>query len=195
MSYPPPPEESPQPGQDQPEPGPPGHGQGQAQQGSGQGGHGDFGQPGYGQQPPYSYDPNQPLYGHGPGQYPPGHPAAQQPYGYAQAPYQYGSYYALSTKPEHPEAVPSLVIGVIALGAGLMPFLLGLPLLLGPWAWIKSRRTLGEIDVSGGQLGGRGQAKGGYICGVIATALLILWVMGLSVLVAITVLAHARTTP
>jgi hypothetical protein len=187
MSYPPPPEG--EQGPDQPDAGGPGHGPGRpGQPGYGQPGHGPGG---YGQHPPpYGHDPNQPAYGYGQGQHVHGHPPAQHPYGFAQPPYQYGGgYYASAIRPEHPEAVPSLVIGVIALGAGLMPFLLGLPLLLGPWAWIKGRRTLGEIDVSGGHLGGRGQAKGGYICGVIATALLILWVMGLSVLAALTLLA------
>lgn len=189
MSYPPPPEgESPQSGPDRPDAGPPGYGQGQGQPGYGPGG---YGHPGHGQgQPPFGHDPHQPPYGYGQGRHVQGHPPAQTPYGYAPPPYQFGGgYYGSPIRPEHPEAVPALVIGAIALGAGLMPFLLGLPLLAGPWAWIKGRRTLAEIDVSGGQLGGRGQAKGGYICGVIATALLILWVMGLSALVAVALLS------
>lgn len=171
MSHPPPPEG------ESSESGGPDHGQ----QGYGQG------QPPYGQQQPYGYDPGQP-YGYGQGQQPYGQ---NQPYGYGPAsPYQQG-YYPGGPRPEHPGAVPSLVIGVIALAGG---FVCGLPFLLGPWAWVKGKRTMDEIDASGGQVGGRGMAHGGYICGIIATVLLILGVLLLVVGVTLGILAGTVQT-
>jgi hypothetical protein len=193
MTQPPTPEGEP------PRSGQPGHGdQGQGDQGEGYGQPG-YGQPGYGQPgygPPYGYDPNQPPpppgydphqpypdqgsgqhgYGPPPGHQPYGHwpPPGQQPYGYGPPPYQQ-PYYPPGTRPEHPGAVPSLVLGIIALGGGLA--CLGLPFVLGPWAWIKGKRTVDEIDASGGQVGGRGLALGGYVCGIIATAMLALGIL------------------
>lgn len=186
MSYPPPPEG------EQPESGASDQGQGYGQPGYGQG------QP-YGQPPQSGYDPNQPSYGYGQGQQPygydPNQPSygytqGQQPYGYGQPPYQQG-YYPGGPKPEHPGAVPSLVIGIIALAGG---FVCALPLALGPWAWVKGKRTRDEIDASGGQLGGRGLAQGGYVCGIIATALLALGVVLLILGVVIAVVAGTTST-
>lgn len=198
MSYPPPPDgESSQPGSSDPQqqPGQPPYGQpGYGQPGHGQPGYGQppYGRPGYGQpgysQPgyqagqgqPYGYDPNQPYYD------------PNQPYGYGQtAPYQQG-YYPGGPRPEHPGAVPSLIIGIIALAGGVMCG--GLPLVVGPWAWIKGRRTMHEIDASGGQLEGRGLAQGGMICGIIATVLLILGVILLAVGITVAVV-NAPTGP
>jgi hypothetical protein len=48
---------------------------------------------------------------------------------------------------------------------------------LGPWAWVKGKRTMDEVDASGGHLGGRGQAQAGMICGIIATGFLALFVI------------------
>jgi hypothetical protein len=208
MTQPPTPEGEP------PRSGQPGHGdQGQGDQGEGFGQPG-YGQPGYGQPgygpPPYGYDPNQPPpppgydphqpypgqgpgqhgYVHQPGHQPYGHwpPPGQQPYGYGPPPY-HQPYYPPGTRPEHPGAVPSLVIGVIAL-AGVIPIFVGLPLLLGPWAWVKGRRTVQEIDASGGQLSGRGMATGAYVCGMIATILLAMVFVGLAIGIVVTVVTR-----
>lgn len=181
MSYPPPPDGEPS-ESGQPVPG----------QTPGQPGQPGYGPPGPGQPPPYGYDPNQPApYGYGPGQPPPGY--GPQPYGYApgQPPYQPG-YYPGGPKPEHPGAVPSLVIGVIGLLGGLM--CAGLPLVLGPWAWIKGKRTVDEIDASGGQVGGRGLAVGGYVCGIVATVLLALGVLALVIALIVAVAAGTSHT-
>jgi hypothetical protein len=189
MSYPPPPEgESSQPsdaGQGGPQPGQPGYGQqyGQQPPPSGYGqqppyGYGQQPQYGYGEQQPYGYDPQQ-QYGYG-----------QPAYGYGQQPYPQG-WYPGPHRPEHPGAVPTLVIGIIALAGGLI---CGLPALLGPWAWVKGRRILNEIDASNGQLGGRGMAQGGYVCGIIATILLALGVLALVVAVGLGVAGSASTT-
>jgi hypothetical protein len=154
MSHPPPPEgESPEPGRDPGGPGVPG------------GARPPYGP---GQQPPYAYDPQRQPYGYDPGQ--PGGTAWQYPHGQPGA-----------AQPEHPGAVPSLILGVVALGGGLTCVLAPLTV-LGPWAWVKGRRTVNEIDASGGRYGGRGLAQAGYVCGVLGTVLL-----GVFVLLAIAV--------
>jgi hypothetical protein len=167
MSYPPPPEGGPsEPGSGEQGYGQPGYGSGQPGYGPGHGqpGYPGHGQPGYGQggpgpPPPYGYDPNQ-AYGYGQG--------GQHPYGFGQQG-PHGAYYPAGARPEHPGAVPSLVIGIIALLGGII---CGLPLVVGPWAWVKGKRTMDEIDASGGRLAGRGQAQAGFVCGIIATVLL-----------------------
>jgi len=164
--------------------GPPGqpHGAGQPPYGTGQP-YGSGQHPPYGYDPtrgPHGYDPSQPPYGYG-GQQPYGYDPQQPAYGYGQPPLQQQPYYAGAMKPEHPGAVPSLVIGVIAL-SGVIPIFLGLPLLLGPWAWVKGKRTVDEIEASGGALGGRGQAMCGYVFGIVATVLLGLGILAIVVL-------------
>ena len=44
--------------------------------------------------------------------------------------------------------------------------------IVSPFAWAMGKRTLAEIDASGGRLGGRGQAQTGYILGIVGTVLL-----------------------
>ena len=73
-----------------------------------------------------------------------------------------------------------LVLGIVGLVGG---FLFGLPFVVSPVAWVMGRRTLREIDESGGALGGRSNAQAGYILGIIGTVLL-----GLAVVVLILVL-------
>lgn len=48
---------------------------------------------------------------------------------------------------------------------------------LGPFAWMMGRRALKEIDSSGGTIGGRGLVLAGYICGIVATMVLVLIVV------------------
>jgi uncharacterized membrane protein YjgN (DUF898 family) len=82
--------------------------------------------------------------------------------------------------PEHPQATLSLVLGIVGIVAcGLAA----------PFAWHVGRRTLAEIDASGGRLGGRGAAQAGYVLGIVGTVLigvalvvLLLLVLGLVVL-------------
>ena len=97
--------------------------------------------------PPPGYGAT-PAYGQ-PG--PPGAPA----YGYPPA---YG--YAA---PEHPKASTSLVLGI--LGVVLCQ-------VVAPFAWVIGKRTVGEIDASGGRWGGRGQAQAGYVLGIVGSVLL-----------------------
>ena len=65
--------------------------------------------------------------------------------------------------PDHPKAVTALVLGTLGLIACQV---------LSPFAWAMGKKTVAEIDASGGRLGGRGQAQAGYILGVIGSVLL-----------------------
>ncbi|HEU4513212.1 MAG TPA: DUF4190 domain-containing protein [Nocardioidaceae bacterium] len=103
----------------------------------------ESGQPGYwGQQ-------EQPTAAYGQ-PYPPGPPGYPM-----QGPVQYA--------PDHPRATTSLVLGIL----GIVPCQL-----LAPFAWWIGKKTLDEIDASGGRLGGRTAAQAGYIMGIIGTVLL-----------------------
>ena len=70
--------------------------------------------------------------------------------------------------PEHPKATTSMVLGI--LGVVLCQ-------VIAPFAWVMGKRTVAEIDASGGRLAGRGQAQAGYILGIIGTVLLIVSVV------------------
>jgi hypothetical protein len=76
--------------------------------------------------------------------------------------------------PNHPRATTSLVLGILSL------VVCGI---LGPFAWVIGGNTVKEIDASGGTLGGRGSAQAGKICGIVATALLVVVVIGFILLV------------
>jgi hypothetical protein len=55
-----------------------------------------------------------------------------------------------------------------------------------PFAIWLGRKSMREIDASGGRVGGRGQAPAGFIMGIIGTAL---WVLALLFYIAVFVLA------
>ncbi|MFR9750584.1 DUF4190 domain-containing protein [Nocardia sp. 004] len=84
------------------------------------------------------------------------HPPPPSSYGYSA----YGGY---GPPQDHPQATTILILGIL----GLV-----LCQVLGPFAWVMGKRTLTEIDASGGAIGGRGVVQAGYICGIIATVLL-----------------------
>ncbi len=67
------------------------------------------------------------------------------------------------TPPEHPKAQTALILGIL----GLV-----LCQIAAPFAWSIGKRTVAEIDASGGQLGGRSQAQTGYVLGIVGTVLL-----------------------
>ena len=113
-----------------------------------------------GDQQPYG-DPSQPSgqpgpYGYSQGGYsqgpPQGYPPGYQPYG--------GNPVA---PPEHPKATTAMVVGILGLTMCQVA---------APFAWVIGKRTVAEIDASGGRLGGRGQAQAGYIMGIVGTVLL-----------------------
>lgn len=98
-------------------------------------------------------------------------PGAQPPYGYGQP-----------VPADHPRATTILVLGILSLV--LCP-------LLGPFASVMGRRALNEIDSSGGTIGGRSVVKAGYVCGMITTVIILLYVvLGVVALVAALVSAH-----
>ena len=99
---------------------------------------------GYGQQPAYG---QQPSYGQQPGYY--GQPGYPPPIVYH--------------APDHPQAATAMILGIL----GLV-----LCQVISPFAWSMGKKTVAEIDASQGQLGGRGQAQAGYVCGIIGTIIL-----------------------
>ncbi|WP_330233484.1 DUF4190 domain-containing protein [Nocardia sp. NBC_00508] len=85
-----------------------------------------------------------------------------------QPPYGYPAYGAYGPPPDHPQAATILILGILSLV---------LCQIMGPFAWVMGKRALNEIDASGGAIGGRGNVNAGYICGIIATALLCLSIL------------------
>ena len=83
--------------------------------------------------------------------------------------------------PAHPQAQLAMILGIV----GLVCFSFVSPFAI--WLGHKSMR---EIDASGGQLSGRGQAQAGFIMGIIGTALLCL---GLIVLVILAATSGSQT--
>ena len=68
----------------------------------------------------------------------------------------------------HPRATTALVLGIVGIVCCSI---------LAPFAWAIGKKAVNEIDASGGQYGGRGQAQAGYILGIIGTVLLILGII------------------
>ncbi|MCW2770025.1 MAG: hypothetical protein JWR27_1458 [Aeromicrobium sp.] len=64
-----------------------------------------------------------------------------------------------------------MVLGIIGIAGGLACFL---PLFVAPYAWIMGAHAVRDIDASGGQLGGRGEANTGKILGIVGTVFLAL---------------------
>ena len=131
-------------------------------------------QPPYGQQPP-----QQPPYG----QQPP--PQQQPPYGYSQ-PYQ-------QAPPKHPSATTSMVLGIIGL-AGILTCG-GVTLVLSPFAWAIGSKAVKEIDAAPpGTVGGRDEANGGRIMGIIGTILLILGIVAVIAIIGLVVAVDSSTS-
>ena len=104
-------------------------------------------------------------------------PYPQQPYPPAGYPQQYA--------PDHPQATTVLVLGVLSLVVCWV---------LGPFAWVMGKKTLDEIDASGGALGGRGAANAGYILGIVATVILGLGLLVVVLLVGLSLIGLATST-
>lgn len=101
---------------------------------------------------------------------------AMPPYQYpgAQPPYGWGPR-------EHPQGTTILVLGILSL------VVCGL---LGPVAWSMGNSALEEIDANPTAYSNRGAVQAGYICGIIASCLLIFTVV---VLLAVFVLAASAS--
>lgn len=121
---------------------------------------------GYGYPPPPPGPPSDatmpyPYYPPYPGGYPVGYPVAP---------------------PQHPQSVTAMVLGILGLVCcGLAS----------PFAVWLGRKSMNEIDASGGQLGGRGQAQAGFILGLVGTAV---WVLGLLFYAVLFILGIAAST-
>src|SRR3954449_5699086 len=87
--------------------------------------------------------------------------------------------------PDHRQATTVLVLGIL----GLV-----LCQILSPIAWVMGNRVVQEIDASGGQLGGRGSANAGRICGIIGSILLGISLVLLLLFVLVAVVGLARTS-
>ncbi|MFE9579162.1 DUF4190 domain-containing protein [Nocardia sp. NPDC006044] len=86
------------------------------------------------------------------------YPPQQPPYGYP----------AYGPPQEHPQATMILILGILSLVFCQI---------IGPVAWVMGKRALNEIDASGGALGGRSNVMVGYVCGIIASALIIISIL------------------
>lgn len=95
------------------------------------------------------------------------------PYGYPPRP------------PEHPRASTALILGI--LGVSLCQ-------VIAPFAWVIGRRTVTEIDASGGTLGGRNNAQAGLILGIAGTALLVFALVIVISAVLVTVISGSATS-
>lgn len=123
----------------------------------------EFGQPGYGQQAygqPQAY--GQQGYG-APGYVPPNPypPAPGQNWG-AAGYYPGQAYYG--ARQDHPMAIMVLILGVLSIV---------LCQLIGPVAWVLGAKARREIQESNGALGGSGMVTAGWICGIVATGIMI----------------------
>ncbi len=78
---------------------------------------------------------------------------------------------------DHPRATLSLILGVVALGGGLI---CGLPILASPFAWVIGGRTVREIRRSGGRYGGEGLARAGQVLGIVGTVLIVMFVLAVA---------------
>ena len=107
--------------------------------------------------------------------YPPPPPPYGSPYGYP----------VYGPQQEHPQATTVLILGILSLL--LCSF-------VGPFAWVMGRKALTEIDNSGGVLGGRGSVMAGYICGIVASVLLILGVVIAVVVIVIAIIGASSST-
>lgn len=110
----------------------------------------------------------------------------QQPQEGAGGPSPYGAPgpYGYVPVPDQPQATTALVLGILGIA------ICGV---IAPFAWSVGRRSLREIDASGGRWGGRGKAQAGYILGIIGTVLLILAVVGGLALFAVGVSTSSST--
>jgi hypothetical protein len=86
----------------------------------------------------------------------------------------YGSPYGGYGGREHPQGTTILVIGILSLVLGVT---CGIGVLLGPVAWVMGNNAIAEIDRNPAAYTNRGQVQAGRICGIVATAFLILTVV------------------
>ena len=113
--------------------------------------------PGAGQVPPYSPPPGYHVPAHGYPQWAP---------------------------QRHPSATTAMVLGIVALAGGLLCYL---PVVIAPFAWWQGHKVMREIDASGGRFSGRGEAKAGFVLGIIGTVLLLMMLAFAALLITLTI--------
>jgi hypothetical protein len=94
-------------------------------------------------------------------------------------------------------ATTALVLGIVGLAGNLVSCCccLGfIPALCAPFAWWLGSRELGSIRAGLASPQGEGNARAGMICGIVGTALLVLYALGIIVYIAIVGLAAASET-
>ena len=94
----------------------------------------------------------------------------------------YGSPYGGYGGREHPQGTTILVLGIVSLVLGLS---CGVGLLAGPVAWVMGNSAIAEIDRNPTAYTNRSSVQAGRICGIVATVLLVLTVIGIVLLVAV----------
>jgi hypothetical protein len=82
--------------------------------------------------------------------------------------------------PDHPDATTVLLLGILGMA---------LCQVIAPFAWIKGSRVKKEIDAAGGRYGGRSQVQIGYVLGIVGSAILGLYVVGLLFYIVFVILA------
>ena len=88
--------------------------------------------------------------------------------------------------PAHPQANTALILGIVAVSGFV---LCGLTLLVGPFAWSTGARVRREIDAAPQQYGGRTEAVIGMVCGIVATAAIVLGLLALVAVVGVLALS------
>ncbi len=84
---------------------------------------------------------------------------------------------------DHPRAVVVLVLGILSLVLGLSCY--GVGLIMGPIAWALGQSAIKEIDAAPNEYRNRGLVQAGRICGIVATVLLVVAIVGVVLVVAI----------
>jgi hypothetical protein len=80
----------------------------------------------------------------------------------------YGGGYGGYGGREHPQGTTVLVLGILSL------LICGF---LGPVAWVMGNNAIAEIDANPLAYTNRGSVQAGRICGIIASAIMIVWVV------------------
>jgi hypothetical protein len=76
---------------------------------------------------------------------------------------------------DHPQGTTVLVLGILSLV---------LCSVLGPVAWVMGDNALREIDMNPQAYANRGTVQAGRICGIVATVLLVVSILGILLLLA-----------
>jgi len=79
----------------------------------------------------------------------------------------------------------SLILGIVTIAIGCPP--------IAPFAWFIGRRTVREIDASGGTLGGRSQAMVGYVIGMVVSIITIVAVVVVGIIAIIAATTSTTT--